>query len=78
MAQVAQMVLQEVADVGIATESLADADGLVSLPCYDWQHAVVLPASHPLAQVDRGEDDTGQIPLGMIDDQCYSSLVHHV
>jgi LysR family cys regulon transcriptional activator len=52
-AQVAQMVLQEVADIAIATESLAEVEGLVSLPCYTWQHAVVLPASHPLAQVDR-------------------------
>jgi LysR family cys regulon transcriptional activator len=52
-AQVAQMVLEEVADIGIATEALADVDGLVSLPCYEWQHAVVMPASHPLAQVER-------------------------
>jgi hypothetical protein len=29
-----------------------------------------------LAQVDRRENDTGQIPLGMIDDQGYSRLFH--
>jgi LysR family cys regulon transcriptional activator len=52
-AQVAQMVLHEVADVGIATEALADVDGLVSLPCYSWQHALVLPAAHPLAGAER-------------------------
>jgi LysR family transcriptional regulator, cys regulon transcriptional activator len=52
-AQVAQMVQQEVADIGIATEALDAIDGLVSMPCYTWQHALVLPAGHPLAQVER-------------------------
>ncbi len=37
--QVARMVLEEVADIGLATEALADVEGLVTLPCYDWQHA---------------------------------------
>jgi len=52
-AQVAQMVLNEVADVGIATESLTDFAELVTLPCYEWHHAVVMPPNHPLAQVER-------------------------
>jgi LysR family transcriptional regulator, cys regulon transcriptional activator len=51
--QVAQMVIEEVADIGIATESLAEFDELVTLPCYEWQHAVVMPANHPLTQVER-------------------------
>ena len=51
--QVARMVLEEVADLGLATESLHDVDGLVSLPCYEWQHALVMPAGHPLAQLER-------------------------
>jgi LysR family cys regulon transcriptional activator len=52
-AQVAQMVIDEVADIGIATEALGDYDELVSMPCYEWQHAVVMPAGNPLAQVER-------------------------
>ena len=52
-AQVAQMVLDEVADIGVATESLVEVAGLVTLPCYEWQHAVVMPTGHPLAQVER-------------------------
>lgn len=52
-AQVAQMLLEEVADIGIATEAIGDLDGLVSLPCYEWQHAVVMPANHPFAQHER-------------------------
>ncbi len=39
--QVAQMVMEETADIGIATESLAAYPGLVTLPCYEWQHMLV-------------------------------------
>ncbi len=51
--QVARMLLDEVAEIGIATESLADYEELVTLPCYEWQHMLVLPASHPLAAKDK-------------------------
>jgi len=46
--QVARMLIDEVAEIGIATESLANYDELVTLPCYEWQHVVVLPLGHPL------------------------------
>ena len=62
--QVARMVIEEVADLGLATESLANFDELVSLPCYEWHHAVVMPASHPLAQVERiSLEDLALLPL---------------
>ncbi len=51
-AQVAQMVIDEVADIGIATESISDFEGLITLPCYEWQHAIVMPSGHPLAQAE--------------------------
>jgi LysR family cys regulon transcriptional activator len=51
--QVAQMLLDESADIGLATESLSEFDDLVTLPCYEWQHMVVVPAGHPLASVER-------------------------
>ena len=47
--QVAKMLIDEVAEIGIATESLAHDDQLVSLPCYEWQHVLVMPNEHPLA-----------------------------
>jgi LysR family cys regulon transcriptional activator len=47
--QVAQMLLQDVAEIGIATESLSAYEELVTLPCYEWQHVLVLPLDHPLA-----------------------------
>jgi LysR family cys regulon transcriptional activator len=51
--QVAKMLLEEVAEVGIATESLADYSELVTLPCYEWQHALVMPEGHALAGKER-------------------------
>ena len=47
--QVAQMLLDEVAEIGIATESLTQYADLITLPCYEWQHMLVLPLAHPLA-----------------------------
>ena len=47
--QVARMVIDEVAEIGIATESLTHYPELVTLPCYEWQHMLVLPVAHPLA-----------------------------
>jgi LysR family cys regulon transcriptional activator len=62
--QVARMVIEEVADVGLATEALDAHDELVTLPCYEWQHALVMPAGHPLAQLERIElDDLALQPL---------------
>ncbi len=52
-ADVARMLLNDVADIGLATEMLTEVDGLVSLPCYEWQHVIVVPPGHPLAQVER-------------------------
>jgi LysR family cys regulon transcriptional activator len=48
--QVARMVLDEVAEIGIATESLTQYEDLVTLPCYEWQHMLVIPVDHPLAK----------------------------
>ena len=47
--QVAKMVIDEVAEIGIATESLTHYPELITLPCYEWQHMLVLPMAHPLA-----------------------------
>jgi LysR family cys regulon transcriptional activator len=46
--QVARMLIDEVAEIGIATESIAGYSELVTLPCYEWQHVLVLPSGHPL------------------------------
>lgn len=51
--QVARMLLDDVAEIGLATEALAAHDELVTLPCHQWQHVMVVPAHHPLAGVER-------------------------
>ncbi len=51
--EVARMLLDDVADIGLATEALSEYEGLVTLPCYEWQHVMVVPAAHPLASVER-------------------------
>ena len=47
--QVAELLLAGEADVGVATEALADYPDLVALPSYRWTHCVIVPPSHPLA-----------------------------
>ena len=62
--EVARMVIEEVADLGLATEALDDNEQLVSLPCYDWQHALVMPVGHPLAALERVNlEDLAAFPL---------------
>ncbi len=62
--QVARMVIEEVADIGLATEALSDRDELVTMPCYEWQHSVVMPAGHPLMNAERVSlEDLALLPL---------------
>ncbi|MBC3932932.1 MULTISPECIES: CysB family HTH-type transcriptional regulator [Undibacterium] len=49
--QIADMVMRDQADLVIATESIAGYDGLISLPCYQWEHVLVLPLEHPLLKL---------------------------
>ncbi|MDD3883669.1 MAG: HTH-type transcriptional regulator CysB [Gallionella sp.] len=51
--QIAEQVLSGEADIGIATESLALYEALVTLPCYEWHHCVVTPPDHPLLKEKR-------------------------
>ena len=51
--QVARMLLDDVAEIGLATEALAAHDELITLPCHHWQHVMVVPTSHPLAATQR-------------------------
>ena len=62
--EVARMVLDEQAEIGMATESLADYPDLVTLPCYNWQHVLVLPEKHALAQQEQITlEDLAKLPL---------------
>jgi LysR family cys regulon transcriptional activator len=45
---VAEMLISGEADIGIATEALAEYDALVALPCFRWTHSVIVPPGHAL------------------------------
>ena len=62
--QVARMLIDEVAEIGIATESLANYTELLTLPCYEWQHVAVLHKDHRLAAKERLTlEDLAQEPI---------------
>ncbi len=62
--QVAEMVLRDQADIAIATESIAGIDGLITLPCYQWEHMLVVPPDHPLLKLKAVSlDEIAQFPL---------------
>ncbi|HYP69559.1 MAG TPA: CysB family HTH-type transcriptional regulator [Variovorax sp.] len=48
--QIAQMLLDGEADVGIATEALSDYSQLVALPSFRWTHSLIVPPGHPLLE----------------------------
>jgi LysR family cys regulon transcriptional activator len=48
--QIAALVASGQADLGMATETLAESPGLDSIPVYQWEHVAVVPAGHPLAR----------------------------
>lgn len=54
--QLAQMVLSGQADLAVATESLALTPGLQTMPCYIWEHSVVVKSDHPLADLALKKD----------------------
>ncbi|KAF1022164.1 MAG: HTH-type transcriptional regulator CysB [Paracidovorax wautersii] len=62
--QVAKMLIDEVAEIGMATESLNNYPELVTLPCYEWQHVLVMPQNHPLASKSHVSlEDIAQEPI---------------
>jgi LysR family transcriptional regulator, cys regulon transcriptional activator len=66
--QIAAMVASGQADVGMATETLAEASGLVSIPVFQWEHVAVVPPEHPLARLAAHPErltlkDLGRYPI---------------
>ena len=48
-AEIAQLLVDGEADIGVATEALASAPDLATFPYYTLRHAVIVPVGHPLA-----------------------------
>jgi LysR family cys regulon transcriptional activator len=62
--QIAEMVLKDQANLAIATEAIANLDGLVTLSCYQWEHVIVVPAEHALLKLSEVTlEDLAAYPL---------------
>ncbi len=46
--EIAQMLLEGEADIGVATETVGAIPELASFHFYSWHHGVIVPAGHPL------------------------------
>ncbi len=46
--EIASILLDGDADIGIATDTLEANAGLIAFPYYTWEHAVIVPAGHEL------------------------------
>ena len=61
---IAEWVMSGKADIGIATEGLSQFKDLVSFPCYEWNHVIVVPEGHPLLRKETLTlDDLANYPL---------------
>ena len=73
---IAEWVLSGKADIGIATEGLTQFDDLVSFPCYEWQHVIVVPEGHALlSQKKVTLEDLARFPL-ITYDQGFTGRSH--
>jgi len=51
------------ADIGIATEAVAEVPELVSFPYYGWYHSVIAPPHHPLHQQALSLETLAEYPI---------------
>lgn len=49
--EIAQMLLEGEADIGLATETLGEVEELATFEFYRWHHGVVVPKEHPLTEL---------------------------
>lgn len=74
--QIAKMLSDGEADIGIATEVLESQPDLVSFPCYQWSHVALFPKDHPLASIDTlSLEELAKYPL-ITYDRAFSGRSH--
>jgi len=74
--QIAQMIINGEADIGISTEALDRFADIVTFPCYSWHHVVVVPKSHPLVgREDLTLEDVAEYPV-ITYDQDFTGRSH--
>lgn len=67
-AEIAQLLLDGEADIGVATETLGEIPELASFPFYSWHHAVIVPTGHELEQ---------QLPLTLEAIAAHPIITYH-
>ena len=67
---IADWVISGKADVGIATEGLTQFKELISFPCYEWSHVLVVSEGHPLLEI--------ATPLTLADLAAYPLITYDV
>jgi LysR family cys regulon transcriptional activator len=74
--QIAQMIIDGEADIGISTEALDRYPDIVTFPCYSWRHEVVVPKGHKLASVEKLTiEDLAEFPI-ITYDQDFTGRSH--
>lgn len=62
--QIAELLMEDLADIAIATEGIANTPGVLALPGYQWQHVIMVPLSHPLLnQADISLEEIVKYPI---------------
>lgn len=62
--QVAELVANGTADIGIATEALTEHPELIALPGYNWRHCLIAPLGHPLLTLQSPQlEDVAKFPI---------------
>ena len=62
--EIADMLLDGSADIGIATEAISQIPELVTFPFYSWHHAVIVPKGHALEKIKKiSLEDVSEYPL---------------
>lgn len=67
-AEIADMLLEGRADIGIATEAVTQHADLVAFPYYSWRHSIVVPRGHALQHIPM---------LGLSDIARYPVITYH-
>ncbi len=62
--EIAQLLTDGQADIGIATEAISQIPELVTFPYYSWHHSVIVPKGHPLEKLKQVSlEDIAEYPL---------------
>ena len=62
--EIAEMLSDGRADIGIATEAISQIPELATFPYYSWHHAVIVPKGHPLEKLQKiSLEDLAEHPI---------------